>query len=78
MAAREDPKFSDVLENNLSEEDMLIVSFWYEYISSHILSDKDVAALEAEVMFYRRACECLRNLCKRNKALKNLSILDSC
>jgi hypothetical protein len=27
--------FPDVLEHNLSKEDMIIVSLWYEYIRSH-------------------------------------------
>jgi hypothetical protein len=35
MAEQEDPEFPDVLEHNISEEDM-IVSLRYEYIRSHV------------------------------------------
>jgi hypothetical protein len=33
MAAREDPEFPDVLEHNISEEDMMIALRNYGYIS---------------------------------------------
>jgi hypothetical protein len=36
MAAQEDPEFPDVLQHNLFEEDMMIVSLRYEYIRSHV------------------------------------------
>ena len=60
MAEQQDPEIPDVPEHDLSEEDMMFVSLLYNYI----------LALEAEESVS------VRKLGKRNKAYRNVSILD--
>ena len=60
MAEQQDQEIPDVPEHDLSEEDMMFVSLLYNYI----------LALEAEESVS------VRKLGKRNKAYRNVSILD--
>ena len=64
MAEQQDPKIPDVLEHDLSEEDMMFVSLLYNYILAH--------EAEESVKERERAWGSFSSVTKPNKTCQSL------